>query len=161
MFPKIFCISFTRFSLRHGWSNFEQVIDLFPVHLVLLHVPVGTSELPSLFRSNYYELCNVVSTHHDAIIPLADHLYGCGLITDATRQTVQHTLSLPPYHRATKLLDPAVKKASGSMELAQEFCGCLQTLRIPVPEKILEGKACRCGNNNRFCFQWMYLYYCQ
>ena len=102
---------------------------------------IGTSELPSLFRSQYYWLCKTVSSQHDVITPLADILYGSGLITDETRLAVQHTLGFTPYDRATKLLDPAVKVAQGSVHKAQKFCECLQECGIPVPENTLTGKS--------------------
>ena len=101
---------------------------------------LGASELPFLFRSHYYRLCNAVSSQHAVITPLADILYGSGLVTDETRLVVQHTLGLSPYDRATKLLNPAVKVAQDSVEKAITLCGCLQECGIPVPEKILEGK---------------------
>ena len=101
---------------------------------------LGASELPSLFRSHYYRLCNALSSQHAVITPLADILYGSGLISDETRLAVQNTLGLSPYERATNLLDPAVKVAQDSVEKAQKFCECLQECEIPVPEKILEGK---------------------
>ena len=113
-------------------------VTLYANFLCSLHV--GASELPSLFRSHYYRLCNAVSSQHAVITPLADNLYGSGLVTDETRLAVQHTLGLTPYDRATKLLDPAVKVAQDSVEKARTFCGCLQECGIPVPEKILEGK---------------------
>ena len=110
---------------------------MFDIHFVYY---LGTSELPSLFRLHYYRLCKGVSSQPDVITPLADVLYGSGLITDKTRLAVQHTLGLSPYDRATKLLDPAVKVAQNSMELACKFCDCLQECEIPVPENILTGK---------------------
>ena len=101
---------------------------------------LGASELPSLFRSHYYRLCKAVSSQHAGITPLADILYGSGLLSDETRLAVQHTLGLPPYDRATKLLNPAVRVAQDSVENAQKFCACLQECGVPVPENILEGK---------------------
>ena len=81
-----------------------------------------------------------MSSQHAVITPLADILYGSGLLSDETRLAVQHTPGLPPYDRATKLLSPAVIVAQDSLENAQKFCGCLQECGVPVPEKILEGK---------------------
>ena len=102
---------------------------------------LGTSELPSLFRSHYYRLCKAVSSQHDVITPLAGILYESGLITDETRLAVQHTLGLTPYDRATNLLNPAVKVAQDSMQKAQKFCECLQECGILLPENIVTGKS--------------------
>ena len=101
---------------------------------------LGASELPHLFRSHYYRLCKAVSSEHASITPLADILYQSGLVSDETRLAVQHTLGLPPYDRATKLLTAAVTVAQDSIEMAQEFCTCLQECGFQVPKKILEGR---------------------
>ena len=111
---------------------------MFDIHFVYY---LGTSELPSLFHSHYYRLCKGVSCQHDVITPLADVLYGSGLITNEIRLAVQHTLGLSPYERATKLLNPAVEIAQSSIELACKFCDCRQECEIPVPEDILTGKS--------------------
>ena len=111
---------------------------MFSVHFVCYHA--ATSNLPPLFRSHHYRLCKALSSQHDAITPLADLLYGSGLITDDTRMAVQHTLGLTPYDRTTKLLDAAEKVAQDSMPKAQKFCACLEECGIPVPENILKGK---------------------
>ena len=104
-------------------------------------LPIAASELPSLFRSHYCQLCDAVSSQHAVdITRLADRLYGSGLITDGTRLAVQHSPSLLAYERATKLLDPAVKVAQDSVQKAQKLCECLQECGIQVPREILEGK---------------------
>ena len=108
------------------------------LHLFLWYL--GASELPSLFRSHYDQLCDAVANENPVITPLADSLYTSGLVSDETRLAIQHTLGLSPYERATKLLGPAVKVAQDSVEKAQKFCECLQKRGIPVPEKILQGK---------------------
>ena len=110
---------------------------MFYIHYVCR---LGTSDLLSLFRSHHYRLCKDLSSQPDVITPLADILYGSGLIADETRQGVQHTLGLTPYDRATKLLDAAEKVVQDSMQKAQKFCECLKECEIPVPESILEGK---------------------
>ena len=81
-----------------------------------------------------------MASQNAVIIPLANSLYASGLVTNETRQDVQHTTGLFPSLRATKLLDATVKVAQGSMEKAPKFCECLQKRGIPVPEKILQGK---------------------
>ena len=101
---------------------------------------LGTSDLPFLFRSHHYRLCKAVSSQHDVITPLADHLHGSGLIADETRLSVQNTLGLSPYDRATRLLNAAEKVAENSMQKAKKFCECLEECGIPVPESILKGK---------------------
>ena len=102
--------------------------------------PIGASELSSLFRSHYYRLCDAVSNQDAVITRLADILYGSDLVSNETRLAVQHTLGLPPYDRATKLLNAAVTVAQDSVEKAQKFCGCLKECGVPVPERILQGK---------------------
>ena len=99
----------------------------------------GTSDLPPLLCSHHYQPCKALSSQHDAITPLADILYGSGLITDDMRTAVQHTLGLSRYDRATKLLDAAEKVALDSIQKAQKFCTGLEQCGIPVPENILKG----------------------
>ena len=110
---------------------------MFSIHFVCC---LGTSDLPCLFRSHHYRLCKALASQHDVITPLADILYGSGLIADGTRLAVQHTLGLSPYDRATKLLNAAEKAAQDSMQKAQKFCECLHESGISVPQNILKGK---------------------
>ena len=81
-----------------------------------------------------------MSSEHAVITPLADILYQSGLVSEETRLAVQHTVGLPPYERATRLLNAAVTGAQDSIEKAQKFCTCLQECGFQVPEKILQGR---------------------
>ena len=101
---------------------------------------LGTADLPSLFRTHYYQLCKAVSSQPDVITPLADILYGAGLIAYETRLAVLLTSGLTPYDRASRLVSQAELVAQDSMQKARKFCECLQECGIPVPDNILKGE---------------------